>query len=150
MSDTFNSDAESGKIILVADGLLRSEQTLIVTATSGCFLVLKADLNGKKFDLTIFDSRIIYKLLHDFSILKNQHVQIKDEYNTSAYTKNKIGYPSHAAVKVLAIKHSASGRIYESNALPQSRLMYDYMVAQKNTKIGLTQPFARQKFPIVI
>lgn len=149
MSDTFNSDAEPGKIILVADGLLRSEQTLIVTATSGWFLVLKADLNGKKFDLTIFDSRIIYKLLHDFSILKNQLVQIKDEYNTSAYTKNKIGYPRHA-VKVLAIKHSASGRIYESNALPQSRLMYDYMVAQKNTKIGLTQPFVWQKFPIVI
>lgn len=131
MSDTFNSDAEPGKIIVLVDGLLRSDQTLIVTATSGWFLVLKADLNGKKFDLSIFDSRMIYKILHDFSTLKHQHIQLKGEYNTNAYTKNKIGYPSHDAVKVLSIKHPASsGKIYESNALPQSRLMYDYMVAK--------------------
>jgi len=133
MSDTFNCEAEPGRIIILADGLLRSDQTLIVTATSGWFLVLKADFNGKIFDLSIFDSRMIYKILHDFSTRKHQHIELKGEHNTNAYIKNKIGYPSHA-VKVLSMKHSASGKIYESNCLPQSRLMYDYMVAKKNYK----------------
>ncbi|CAO0793343.1 unnamed protein product [Mucor circinelloides] len=83
------------------------------------------------FDIIIYNSKTILKIIAHFDIfLAGTHFQVYGEYATTAYSREKIAYPSHS-VKLKALKCNTMVYEVEPTGDPSHNLLYDLLVAQK-------------------
>ncbi|KAG1123520.1 hypothetical protein G6F42_010474 [Rhizopus arrhizus] len=125
----FNAVPE--RVMMALDGLLNPTYSIVVTKSRSWFLILRGKFDSKMFDLIVYNSKTILKIIAHFeTFLAGTQVQVYGEYATTAYSREKIAYPSHS-VKVKALKCNSMVYEVEPTGDPSDNLLYDLLVAQK-------------------
>lgn len=124
-------EAVPNKIVVTMNGILLSTYSIVVTVKLNSFLVLRGRFDSKQFDIVVYDARTILELLERFNtcLLANQHIHVWGEYSTTAYCKDRTGYPSHS-IKLQNLQ-DAHGHTYTAYTARDLAPMYDLFLTHK-------------------